>query len=98
MRFPHLETENKETNDVAALSSQSTQSVCEFLTLPANGSLPSIIGSEEELGGVRIRAIGADSWSNVYPLSTRLQEWNRPQLLAEVRVMIRVSCRRFAWG
>lgn len=76
------------TSDLVDLSSQPSDSKCSILTLPADGCLPSIVSSEDELGGVRIRAAGAQDWSKVYPLSNRVQEWNRPQLLAEVWVIV----------
>ena len=85
LHFSDSESDYKITNEQVKLSSQSSKSI--YLTLPANGTLPSILGSEEELGGVRIRAAGAKDWSKVYPLSNSL-EWNRPQLLAEVRVCV----------
>ena len=57
-----------------------------ILTLPQDDSLPSIIASEEEVGGVIIRPVGSgEHWSKVYPLMCGSHTCNRPQLLAEVR-------------
>ena len=86
LHFSDSDTDYKHTDGLVNSPSPPSKSIWPILTLPANDSLPSILGSEDELGGVKIRAAGAKDWSKVYPLSNRVQEWNRPQLLAEVRV------------
>lgn len=62
------------------------------LSLTPGTSVPSIIAADNELAGVQVRISGVqDGWSIVYPLNSTAHDWNKPQLLAEVRLRLTFS-------
>lgn len=61
------------------------------LSLTPGTSVPSIIAADNELAGVQVRVSGIkDGWSIVYPLNSTAHDWNKPQLLAEVRLCLTI--------
>lgn len=61
------------------------------LSLTPGTSVPSIIAADNELAGVQVRVSGVkDGWSIVYPLNSTAHDWNKPQLLAEVRLRLTI--------
>ena len=89
-------TPTKRQSSTSAAATPTTIQQLKVLTLEPHESLPSIVAADSFVGGVRFRMAaggtgagggqgrGSGGWSKIYPLSSSVNQWSKPHLLAEV--------------
>ena len=79
----HDDHNDHEREDSSSCTETSFESH-EIFLLPPDSSLASLVVPDSCLAGVRVKSPQSLTWSEVYPIHSATDDWNKPQLLTEV--------------